>query len=924
MKEQLMQYWNAIIFLVPLGIVGVWRWSVWLIKKSISFFYQVPSGDFFSTLAIVTPVYNEDPEMFRLALESWKLNQPDEIVAVIDHTNPELIEIFKNFALNFAGAKLIITPKPGKREALADGIRATKSEIIALVDSDTIWDYNIKIKLLAPFVDEKVGGLTTRQDVLEVNTLARKLFKILLDERYLLEYPFLATVSSALLCLSGRTAVYRRKAIIDKLHDLVEEKFWGQQMISGDDKTLTNLVQIAGWKTVFLRNVKVYTPGAPKVLAFLQQKLRWARNGLRSDSKLLLSGWIWKNHKVLALYMLDKFIAPLTLLLGPVYLGVAVYFGHWKIAAIILGWWLMSRMIKIFPHLKEKPRDVFILPTYVVLTYVIAVVKIYAFFTLDKQGWITRWDAGRLRSLGLFRQLTALLLTVFFVGSYFAVIKSYYKQNLSKPTARTEIKNVPKVISEEPRSISNVALAQKKENILSKKNDAYGFYAILPGDTLSVLQKKFNLNSIASIMYAGKFTIGDVNSIAVGEKIMIPVAELRNPLNADTIVKNQFGKRLSIISFDRATNTIYTKGGGSVVTLSKIREALPNDKQLLEEQKTGEWILRANLYVGDNVTLVLDKKEVSFLKLKSDMTGFVWIRSQGGNILISNTKISSWNEAMKTPDLEYTDGRSFIVAKSSGRMDVVNSEISFLGYEGLPRRGGPFGGSYGLSWKITSGSFGKNLLTGSIINSSIHHNYFGIYTFGATGVVIKNNEVFSNIQYGIDPHDDSNNLLITENNSYGNGNHGIIISKRCFNNEISRNFSHDNKLHGIMLDRKSNNNIVQNNEIFGNEDGVVIYDSNDNIIAQNNIYQNMQGIRLNQKSSSNYIEGNQISSNKNGIHVYGEANENIFLENSVTSNVVGISIQDAYRNSFYGSLNYSENKKDVYITINSNENEIKR
>ena len=792
------------------------------------------------------------------------------------------------------------------------------------MDSDTIWDYDIKWKLLAPFSDEKLGGLTTRQDVLETNTLARKLFKILLDERYLLEYPFLTTISDALLCLSGRTAVYRRAAIINKTDELVNETFWGQKMISGDDKTLTNLVHIDGWKTIFLKNVKVYTPGAFNLKTFFEQKLRWARNGLRSDSKVLLSGWIWKDHKILALYMLDKMVAPIALLLGPVYLGVSLYFGHWEIAVIILAWWLVSRTIKILPHLKEKPADIFLLPVYILMTYVMAVIKIYAFFTLDKQGWITRWDAARLNGLPLFRQLVAFLLIILFIGGYFFAVGSYYNNVSSPPLAKTKTKIFVSVISEEPRLISNNELLQKRNATLASKSDAYGFYLIRPGDSLSVLQKRFNLGNITSIMYAGKVPIKNINRILVGEKIMIPVTELLRPLDANNLLSNEFGQRPPLISFNKNSNTIYIKGGGSVVTLTKIRTALQNNKDMLEEQKPGEWILRSNLYIGKNVTLVVDKSETSYLKLKSDDSGHIWVRSQGGNILISNTKITSWDETKNSPDMKYIDGRSFIVAKSSGRMDVINSEIGFLGYEGLPRRGGPFGGSYGLSWKITSGTFENNLLTGSLVNSLIHHNYFGVYTFGVTGLVIKNNKVFENIQYGIDPHDDSNNLLITANESYSNGNHGIIISKRCVNNEISQNISRNNRLHGIMLDRNSNNNIVKDNVIFGNVDGIALYESNNNLVFQNNIYQNKQGIRLNQKSSLNYIEKNKITTNVSGVHLYGEANKNIFLENEVTNNGVGVSIQNAFANALYDSLKFLGNKKDAYITVNNSENEIKR
>lgn len=934
MFEEIVRYWNIVLFLVPLGVIGVWRWSVWSIKKTLSFFYRSPEGNFYSTLSIVTPVYNEDPDMFRLALESWSLNEPDEIIAVIDHSNPDLIDIFKNFSKRFVGAKLFVTEKPGKREALADGIRMSSSEIVALVDSDTIWSQNIKTKLLAPFSDPEVGGLTVRQDVLETNTLSRKLFKILLDDRYLTEYPFLSVISNAMLCLSGRTAVYRRDAVIDKLDHLINEKFWGQKMISGDDKTLTNLVHAAGWKTLFLRNVKVFTPGNKDILSFLKQKLRWARNGVRSDSRVLLSGWVWRNHKMLALFMIDKFISAITVLLAPVYFVVALYYGYWQISAVIFTWWMISRAVKIFPHLREKPTDIFILPTYVLMTFVMAVVKIYAFFTLDKQGWITRWDSSRLRRWSTLRQVFSIFLAAMFIGGYFFAVGSYrHKVFIARQEHSSLVsvkKDVVSVISQAPRLLSDAQLAQKKQSILDNNiKNSYGYYVIKAGDTLFGLSRKFNLSSVSSIRSDKNVPFSNFSLAAVGSKVMIPVSEMRNVPNADALLNGPSRFAPSPITYDIITNTINVKGGGSIVTLTKIKQALGPNSTALQQTKQGEWILRSNLYIGKNVTLVLDKRDVTYLKLKSDAKGFVWVRSQNGNILVSNTKITSWDESLNAPDTNVDDGRSYLTAKSSGRMDVVNSDIGYLGYVGylkndtVKKRGGLFGGSYGLSWKITSGKLNDNLLTGSVINSKVHDNYFGIYTFGATGMLIKNNDVYDNVQYGIDPHDDSNNLLITENRAYNNGNHGIILSKRCINNEISNNISYGNKLHGIMVDRSSNNNVVIGNTAYGNVDGIVAYESNYNLISDNNIHDNKQGVRLSTNASSNYIEKNKITANATGMHVYGGATNNIVINNSVTGNKLGLSIQNATSNVFYGNFKPQDNTKDGNIKVGLDQNEIK-
>lgn len=912
---------QLIWFYLPLGIIGLWRWGVWSIRKIAALFYRMPRNSYVSTLSIVTPVYNEDPDIFRQALYSWRQNNPDEIIAVIDYVDKKSIAVFKNFQKEFYNAKLIITKKQGKRSALADGIVASKSDIVALVDSDTVWSSDIKTYLLGPFSDPKVGGVVTRQDVLHPDTLARKIFKIHLDNRYLNEFPFLAAVSDALICLSGRTAVYRREAIISELNNLVKEKFMGKYVISGDDKTLTHLVQAKGWKTRFLRDVKVFTPGMAKLSSLIKQQLRWTRNGLRSDIKVIFSFWIWKNHKWLGFYMIDKFIQPVTLLLSPIFFLISIVSGFFPAALVLVAWWLISRAIKIYPHFKERPQDIFILPVYIPLTFIMAVIKIYALITIGEQGWLTRWDKERLVRLGLLKRIMSYGATGMVVFLLFFGIFNYKNEILMAERAEKQRqKSVSILTLDKPRPSDSELENKKIELIKARQDDSFGYYEVKTGDTLSGLRKKFNLAGQGRILDAEtRVPVGNFTIFQTGQKLVIPVAELRNPIEKSILSPNPTVKP-SRINYDQQNNTIFVKEAGSVTTLAKINQSLPPfRRKLLEQVSPGEWVLRANLYIGKNVTLILDGDEVKELKMKSD-DNFVWLRSEAGNILISKTKVISWNENDNTPDYDYSDGRSYITARNSGRMDIINSDLSYLGYSGFPNRGGPFGGSYGVSWKINNNGFRERLLTGVVLNSKFHNNYFGLYTFGATGMLIRGNEFYENIQYGLDPHDDSNNFLIENNRAYRNGNHGIILSRRCFDNVISGNISIDNRLHGIMLDRGSNNNLVEGNTVYGNVDGLAIYDSHNNLVLENEVRHNMRGIRINAGSKDNYLEKNVIFSNSRGLYIYDQSQRNISLENEVRGNEIGITIKNASDNIFLNNFKENSNKKDGRVTVDSYEN----
>jgi len=906
MTELLSNYLHIIIFYFPIGAIGIYRWSVWITKKIVAKKYRpVAENGYSNTLSIVVPVYNEDPSVFERALESWISNKPDEIIAVIDHADGVCIERFKKFQEENKNSTLIITERPGKRGALSDGIKAAQYNIIALVDSDTIWDPNIKDALLFPFNDLLVGGVGPRQDILDTNTLARRLFNIHLDHRYLDEMTYLATVGNALTCISGRTALYRKEAIKDLCDELENETFWGAQCISGDDKCITRLVQERGWKVRYQANVRVLTPGAPDLLTLFKQYIRWTRNSYRSDLKSLMSKWIWKREKLLAYHMIDRFTQPFTLILGPIYFIFSIILGHWLITGILLAWWHFSRGIKLYPHLKHRPSDISILPFYIFTTYLMAVLKIYTMVTIRQQGWITRWDKSRLQAgvniNDTFRVLKPIV--PYFATASIIILLSFgvvkYKNVITASSYNGNI-----VFSD----VKNIDPNQYKQTILDNlKSQQFGYYTIKENDTLPKIAWRYNGN-LNAIVEANKKTIQSPDYVNPGQSIVIPVSELRNTLDKNNLISHEEPK----IIFDEASNIINVKGEGSVVSLPKIYEALNNEK-VLQKLDSKEWVLKANLFIRDGVTLVIDDESVSWLKLKSDKNGFVWLKSRNGNILVQNTKVTSWDEDVKSPDNDTLDGRSFIFAEDGGRMDIVNSEISFLGYQDEKETEQSSAGLFGISWKTRIDTFGKNMIAGNVIKSKIHDNYFGMYIYGATGMVIENNEVFNNTQYGADFHDGSNNLIIKDNNVYGNGNHGIILSKHVTNNKITGNISYNNKLHGIMLDQQSNNNDVENNVIYGNVDGIAVYDSHGNLIRNNEIGENNSGIRANTNSSKNYIEQNKIINNKNGIFLYDNANKNFVVGNFIKNNIKGVYIKNTFGNLIMDSLKNGYNEREIEL-----------
>ena len=414
-------YYQLIWIYLPLGVIGFWRWSVWLFKKSTSFLYKpkLSCNEVHYKYSIITPVYNEDPKIFEQAIKSWIRNEPDEIIGVIDESDNRCIEVFQSLANHYAFMKLIIARKPGKRPALAEGIKEARNKIIALVDSDTIWAENIKKSILSPFEDPEIGGVTTRQHPIERKTIWQKVTDIFWDMRNYYDLPAQTAMGQALSCLSGRTSLYRKDIILGELDIFLNEIVLGRKKESGEDKCLTRIVQSKGWKTYYQSNAVIYSYASPDFKTFWSQRLRWSRNSHNSDLISLWDGWAWK-HPFLAFHIIDRFISIFTLFFGPIFFGIALYLNHYVLAVSILLLWMIGRGIKILPHLKRHPKDIVLLPVYVVINFMIAIIKLYALVTIRDQKWIR--SKNRKLVTSKFKKIKNFILTSEIIGSLIFII----------------------------------------------------------------------------------------------------------------------------------------------------------------------------------------------------------------------------------------------------------------------------------------------------------------------------------------------------------------------------------------------------------------------------------------------------------------------------------------------------------------------
>jgi len=347
------------------------------------------------TTTVIVPVYNESEAVFRRSLASVVANRPTEVIAVVDGGDPELAAIAAEYC-----DRVLRLPKSGKRTAVAAGLRASDptTDVVVVLDSDTVWSPGALREMLRPFADPRVGGVTPRQAIFDVGDNAvRRLAAWMEDLRYHLTVPA-QSVFGQVGCLAGRTIAYRRAAFEPAIERAVRQTVLGIPQHVGDDRVLTNELLRNGWRTVYQATALVETDAPSDWRTFWRQQLRWGRSSQRET--LLSLRWLWRKPVALACFATD-IVTPFALYAvvafavahtingdgGPTGLPLAL--------ELPLGYvgMLASIGVRQAAHVRRVPRDLAWLPVFVLqITFVLVPIRIAAFATMFHQSWGTRGD----------------------------------------------------------------------------------------------------------------------------------------------------------------------------------------------------------------------------------------------------------------------------------------------------------------------------------------------------------------------------------------------------------------------------------------------------------------------------------------------------------------------------------------------------
>ncbi len=194
---------DHLLLFLPVGIIGAISWTVWLVRKLMSWRYAPLVNDFRTTTSVIVPSFHEDPDILDQCLDSWLAQDPTEVVIVLDVADTEALH--RLTARNDRRLHVMMFKHQGKRSALGVGIRAATSELIVLTDSDTFWTPGLLEAVQMPFADPRVGGVGTRQNVYErTSSIWRRVADWIINLRYLDYVPATARKVGWCACRAAR------------------------------------------------------------------------------------------------------------------------------------------------------------------------------------------------------------------------------------------------------------------------------------------------------------------------------------------------------------------------------------------------------------------------------------------------------------------------------------------------------------------------------------------------------------------------------------------------------------------------------------------------------------------------------------------------------------------------------------------------
>ncbi|WP_163936188.1 glycosyltransferase family 2 protein [Paraferrimonas sp. SM1919] len=337
-------------------------------------------------VSVLLPAYNEEVGIIA-TLESILASdyQHFEVIVIndgsTDSTHSKLINFIGSrqmFGMN-DNIKYLSIDNGGKANALNQGLKLAKGDIIMTIDADCLMTATTISNTLKRFTSAKVGAVAG--NIVIANQY--KAIEFIQQLEYLFGFTLRRSDSTfnALMVIGGAAASYRKQVL--------EEVGAFNQDIVTEDIEMSTRILAAGYKTRFAADAITYTEAPSTWRSFCEQRLRWKYGRLQTFQKFKSLFFSRQGHhnKYLTWLILPVAIyAELVLLFEFLIISLAI--GHCSIyqdfwpMLLLISFLAVITMVKIFfiSNQKQHKKLVLLAPLSWLIFYIVDAIEWQALY----------------------------------------------------------------------------------------------------------------------------------------------------------------------------------------------------------------------------------------------------------------------------------------------------------------------------------------------------------------------------------------------------------------------------------------------------------------------------------------------------------------------------------------------------------------
>ncbi|MEU4559626.1 bifunctional polysaccharide deacetylase/glycosyltransferase family 2 protein [Actinoplanes sp. NPDC023936] len=270
--------------LVALGVLTVLRLVLMLVLgRRHARRYRKGDGvwgpPYTEPVTVIVPAYNEKEIIAETLGSLVASTHPIRIVVVDDGSDDGTAEIAEG--LGYENVTVVRQPNGGKSAALNNGIAHADTDVVVMMDGDTVFEPDTVRLLVQPFADAAIGAVAGNAKVANRNSM----IAIWQHIEYVVGFSIDRRAYDVMRCMAtvpGAIGAFRREAL-RQVNGLSDDTL-------AEDTDLTIAIIRAGWRVVYEERARAWTEAPSTMSQLWRQRYRWSYGTMQA---------MWKHRRAL-------------------------------------------------------------------------------------------------------------------------------------------------------------------------------------------------------------------------------------------------------------------------------------------------------------------------------------------------------------------------------------------------------------------------------------------------------------------------------------------------------------------------------------------------------------------------------------------------------------------------------------------------